>query len=86
MEEKAALRPYHWAEYCLRPAAFVKGSAKTASSVQRASFLRDGRPEKSYISGYHCASKAISHLQHVHPAHSQQQPLAPASTSRPAQS
>lgn len=32
ISEKAALRPHHCASYCLRPWAFVRGSAKVAVS------------------------------------------------------
>lgn len=47
ISEKAAARPYHWAEYCLRPSALVKGSSNLALSAQSDSFLTDGRPAKS---------------------------------------
>ena len=48
ISENAACKPYHCGSYCRRPTALVMGSSNVASSAQSWSFLRDGRPAKSW--------------------------------------
>jgi hypothetical protein len=56
ISEKAVLRPYHCASYCLRPSALVSGSAKVASSVQSWSFFRVGLPANNWCTHQYCSS------------------------------
>lgn len=52
ISEKAVCSPYHCDSYWARPTALVMGSSKMPSSVQSWSFLREGRPAKSWGWGW----------------------------------